>query len=89
MQVQGSDSGRDVEPNLSLNGQRLQRDRLARSADEDIGTKTRSKGHFRRRASVGAGEHPFVAVCLREPVQMITLPVVKPTSRPTLVMVPV
>ncbi len=48
--LRGSDAGRDVEPNLSLDGQRLQRDGLAWSADEGVGTEIRSKGHFRRRA---------------------------------------
>jgi hypothetical protein len=46
MQVQGSNARGNVESNLSLDGHRLQRQGLVRSANQDVGAEAGGNRHF-------------------------------------------
>ena len=52
----------DIEPDLALHRQRLQRDCPVRSTDQDVSAETGGNGYFRRRPGVCPGEHSGVAV---------------------------
>src|SRR5215471_6003023 len=61
-QVEPGDAGRQVEADLTLHRERLQRDRPVRSADQRIGAETGEHRGFRRRARIGAGQRADRAV---------------------------
>ena len=51
MQFQRADAGRGIEPDLALDRQRLQRDRIGSSRRQDVGADTGADRRLRLRAA--------------------------------------
>src|SRR5579863_6659382 len=54
MQLQGADAASRVEPNLALDRQRLQRNRMVRSANKDVGAGAGANGRLAGCAHIGS-----------------------------------
>ena len=89
MQVEFANAGSEVEADLALQGERLQRDRAVRTTDQHIGAETAATETSAVAPTYLPASMPAIRLVSANTVQTITPPVVMPISRPTVVMVPV
>ena len=84
------DAHREIDSDLTDQGNRLQHHRSSGAADQGIGTTADAEGHIAAGTNVSAGKLPTSKVSLlrASTVQRITPPAVNPTSRPNRVIVP-